>query len=117
MQKVPVIRKTIVLLIILITFFLSNAEPSIANEQGNYENYMNNWNEKIKLASEYLKIAETELKNGDAIQSCVNQKKAAKYGIEASKSLIKAFKENGSKEDIENIEIGLKKWKELRDFC
>ncbi len=73
--------------------------------------------EKIKLASQYLEEAENELKNGDAIQGCINQKKAAGFGIEATESLIKAFQANGSQNDIENIKTGLKKWKELRDFC
>ena len=78
---------------------------------------MDTWNEKIKLASQYLEEAENELKNGDAIQGCINQKKAAGFGIEATESLIKAFQANGSQNDIENIKTGLKKWKELRDFC
>ena len=78
---------------------------------------MDTWNEKIKLASQYLDEAESELKNGDAIQGCIKQKKAAGFGIEATESLIKAFQVNGSQNDIENIKTGLKKGKELRDFC
>ena len=100
---------------IIVIFLSSETALSINNE--NFSDYMDTWNEKIKLASEYLDQAENELKNGDAIQGCINQKKAAGFGIEASESLIKAFKVNGSQGDIENIETGLKKWKELRDFC
>ena len=100
----------------IIVIFISS-ETSLSSNNENFRDYMDTWNEKIKLASEYLDQAENELKNGDAIQGCINQKKAAGFGIEASESLIKAFKVNGSQGDIENVETGLKKWKELRDFC
>ena len=101
----------------MITVIFLSSETAFASNNENFRDYMDTWNEKIKLASEYLDQAENELKNGDAIQGCINQKKAAGFGIEASESLIKAFKVNGSQGDIENIETGLKKWKELRDFC
>ena len=108
------ISKVIFLMIIVI--FLSS-ETALSSNNENFRDYMDTWNEKIKLSSEYLDQAENELKNGDAIQGCINQKKAAGFGIEATESLIKAFQVNGSQGDIENIETGLKKWKELRDFC
>ncbi len=107
---------TNLILCITIVIFLSS-EAAIASNDEDFKIYMDNWNQKIKLASEFLDKAETELKNGDAIQGCINQKKAARLGIEATESLINAFKVNGSQNDIENIENGLQKWKELRDFC
>ena len=106
-----------VILLIIIIIFLSSDTAFASNNQ-NFRDYMNTWNEKIKLASEYLDKAENELKNGDAIQGCINQKKAGSLGVEASKSLIKAFELNSaSKGEIENLENGLNKWKEFRDFC
>ena len=108
------ISKFFVLIILVI--FLS-AGTALASSNQDFRNYMDTWNEKIKLASQYLDEAESELKNGDAIQGCIKQKKAAGYGIEATESLIKAFQANGSKNGIENIKTGLKKWEELRDFC
>ncbi len=102
------------ILIILIVFPVN---PASAYSPEKYEDYLNNWNSKIKLASEFLDNAEKELKNGNEIQACLNQRKAAKYGIEATESLIKAFKESGSTDDLSNIKAGLNKWKELRDFC
>ena len=104
------------LVIIIIVIFIS-AGTAFASSKQDFKNYMDTWNEKIKLASQYLDEAENELKNGDAIQGCIKQKKAAGFGIEATESLIKAFQVNGSQNDIENIKTGLKKWKELRDFC
>ncbi len=105
-------------LIVLILLFLTSV-PATASDtnKGDFQSHINNWNEKIKLASDYLNKAEEELKSGDAIQGCIKQKQAANFGIEATESLIKAFKENGSKGDIENFQTGLEKWKELRDFC
>ena len=107
----------VILLLIIVLYISSNAATAIANDKDGYESYLKIWNQKIKLASEYLDEAEKELKNGDAIQGCIKQKEAAGYGIEATESLIKAFEVNGSQGDIENIQTGLKKWKELRDFC
>ena len=79
---------------------------------------MSNWNKKITLASKYLKQAESALKEGDKYLGCTNQKRAGRLGVEASKSLIKAFKiKSSSKTEIENLQTGLNKWKELRDFC
>ncbi len=105
------------MLIIMILFISLNSEAAIASSEENFEIHMNSWNQNIKLASQYLDEAEKELKNGDAVQGCIMQKKAASYGIEATESLIKAFKANGSKGDIENFETGLRKWRELEEFC
>jgi len=48
---------------------------------------------------------------------CARQREAASYGIEATESLIKALEANGSKTEIENLQAGLDKWRELRDYC
>ena len=75
------------------------------------------WEEKRILATEYLLNAEKALKEGNKSLGCENQKKASKYGVEASLALIKAMKANGSNNGIENFESGLNKWRELGDFC
>ena len=106
-----------IIILLIFLFLISNPANAYDTNKDDFESHMNNWNQNIKLASEYLDKAEKELKNGDAIQSCIKQKQAAKYGIEATESLIKAFKENGSEGDIKSFETGLEKWKELRDFC
>ena len=91
--------------------------PVFAGIEIDFNDYMQIWNEKIELASQYLKDAESSFKNGDELQGCVKQREAAKYGVEATESLIKAFEISGSTSDMSNIESGLDKWKELRDFC
>ena len=100
---------------LLYIFFI--VQPVLSDPASNLDSYMNTWTEKIGLASQYLKDAESEFKNGDELQGCVKQKKAAKYGIEATQSLIKAFEISGSTDDMSNITSGLDKWRELRDFC
>ena len=69
------------------------------------------------MATQYLYQAEKFLKEGNKEKGCANQKKASKYGIEATQSLIKAMKINGSTYGLANFESGLNKWRELGDFC
>ncbi len=91
--------------------------PVNADTMTDFDNYMNIWDEYIELASQYLKDAEFEFKNGEELQGCVKQRQAAKYGIKATESLIKAFEINGSTEDMSSLDSGLAKWRELSDFC
>ena len=99
------------LFILLIAF---QSAPVFAED---FETYMQVWNEKRELATQYLLNAEKALKEGDEATACVTQRKASKYGIEATESLIKAMKINGSTDGLENFESGLNKWRELGDFC
>ncbi len=100
---------------VLTAFSISNT--AFADVGVDFNNYMKAWNENIELAAQYLKNAETEFLNGDALQGCVEQRKAASYGISATESLLKAFKLSGSTDDLSGVQSGLAKWKELRDFC
>ena len=89
----------------------------LADSQNSFDQYMNEWEVKRNLASKYLLEAEAALKSGDELNGCAFQKKASEFGIEGTQALIKAMKVNGSKEEIQNLETGLRKWQELRDFC
>ena len=99
------------LLLLLITI-----QNSPAFAEG-FESYMQEWNDKRELATQYLLDAEKALKEGDEATGCVIQRKASKYGIEATESLIKAMKLKGSSDGLDNFESGLNKWRELGDFC
>ena len=102
------------LLISLILFFL----PVISvNAQSEFDMYLSDFYQKQEKASKILKDIEKELKDGSRERVCARQREAARYGIEATESLIKAFKTNGSKTEIENLQAGLDKWRELRDYC
>ena len=87
------------------------------NAESEFEMYLNDFYQKQEEASKILKEIETDLKDGSRDRLCARQRKAARYGIEATESLIKAFRTNGSKTQIENLQAGLDKWRELRDYC
>ena len=108
------LRLLLIYLIVSI-FFFSLLQPVKAENE--YEIYLNDFYQKQDKASEILKGIEIDLKNGSRERVCTRQREAARYGIEATESLIKAFKLNGSKTEIENLQAGLNKWKELRDYC
>ena len=104
------------LLVSCLIVLLITIQSAAAFAKG-FESYMQEWNEKRELATQYLSEADRALKEGDEVTGCITQRKASKYGIEATKSLIKAMKINGSTDGLENFESGLNKWKELGDFC
>ena len=101
------------LLVLLLTTQIKPAYAVVKD----FELYMKDWNDKRELATQYLLEAEEAFKEGDEAIGCVIQRKASKYGIEATQSLIIAMKLNGSDQGVENFEYGLNKWKELGDFC
>ena len=102
------------LLISLVLLFFSVIS---ANAESEFEMYLSDFYQKQEKASKILKEIETDLKDGSRDRVCARQREAASYGIEATESLIKAFKKNGSKTEIENLQAGLDKWRELRDYC
>jgi len=106
------------ILILSLTFylFLFFLLKSVKAET-EFEMYLSDFYQKQDKASKILKEIEIDLKDGTRDKVCSRQREAAKYGIEATESLIKAFKINGSKIEIENLQAGLNKWKELRDYC
>ncbi len=87
-----------------------NAEPEL-------ETYLSDFYQKQEEASKILREIEKDLKDGSRHRVCARQREAANYGIEATESLIKAFKTRGSKTEMENLRAGLDKWIELRDNC
>ena len=102
---------TLIVTLSLLVFSL----PVKANTK--FEMYMNDFYTKQEKASNLLKEIEIDLKNGSTVRVCSRQKQAAKYGIEATKSLIKAFEIDGTTTDMNIFQAGLDKWKELRDYC
>ena len=106
------------ILILSLTFylFLFFLLKSVKAET-EFEMYLSDFYQKQNKASKILKEIEIDLKDGTRDKVCSRQREAAKYGIEATESLIKAFKINGSKIEMENLQAGLNKWKELRDYC
>ncbi len=107
----------IVLTSTLVSLALFFTKPLYANTNSDFQTHLNIWNKKGSLASSLLKKAEESFQNGDKIEGCKNQTRAALYGIEATESLIKAFEISQTTSDFEDLYSGLDKWRELRDFC
>ena len=103
--------------LLLISLVLLFSSVISANAESEFEKYLSDFYQKQEKASKILKEIETDLKDGSRDRVCARQREAASYGIEATESLIKAFKTNGSKTEMENLQAGLDKWKELRDYC
>jgi len=102
--------------LLLISLVLLFSSVISVNAESEFEMYLSDFYQKQEKASKILKEIETDLKDGSRDRVCERQREAASYGIEATESLIKAFK-NGSKTEMENLQAGLDKWKELRDYC
>ena len=103
--------------LLLISLVLLFSSVIAANAESEFEMYLRDFYQKQERASKILKEIETDLKDGSRDRVCARQREAASYGIEATESLIKAFKINGSKTEMENLQAGLDKWRELRDYC
>ena len=106
---------------LFLLFLISNVLQFLVvisvNAESEFEMYLNDFYQKQEKASKVLKEIETDLKDGSRDRVCARQREAASYGIEATEFLIKAFKTNGSKTEMENLQAGLDKWRELRDYC
>ena len=105
------------LILSLIFSFLLFISVIRVNAETEFELFLNDFYQKQELASQILKEIETDLKNGSKARICAKQREAANYGIEATESLIKAFKINGSMSEMNSLQAGLEKWRELRDYC
>ena len=106
------------LFLISLTFVVllfSSVIPVSAESE--FEIYLSDFYQKQEKASKILKEIETDLKDGSRDRVCAMEREAANYGIKATESLIKAFKTNGSASQLENLQAGLDKWRELRDYC
>ena len=103
--------------LLLISLFLLFSSVISVNAESEFEMYLSDFYQKQEKANKILKEIETDLKDGSRDRVCARQREAASYGIEATESLIKAFKTNGSRTEMESLQAGLDKWRELRDYC
>ena len=108
-------KRLFFLSLIFVVLLFSSVIPVSAESE--FELYLGDFYQKQEKASKILKEIETDLKDGSRDRVCARQREAASYGIEATESLIKAFKTNGSESQMENLQAGLDKWRELRDYC
>lgn len=79
--------------------------------------YMNDFYSKSNEASKILKEIENNLKEGSRKKVCSRQREAARLGILANKSLIKAFEIVGTNPPIESIKASQQRWESILNEC
>jgi len=79
--------------------------------------YMNDFYSKSNEASKILKEIENTLKEGSRKKVCSRQREAARLGLLANKSLIKAFKIEGTNPPMEAIEASQLRWESILNEC
>ena len=91
--------------------------PKQVNAENDLNFYMDDFYKKSSEARLLIKEIESEMKLGIRNRVCPRQIKAAKLGILANESLIKAFKIAGIKPPISSINASQKRWKSLLNDC
>ena len=91
--------------------------PNQVNAEKNLDYYMNDFYTKSNEASQILKEIEGEIKAGIRIKICPRQIKAAKLGILANESLIKAFQIAGTEPPSSAINASKDRWASLLNDC
>ena len=79
--------------------------------------YMNDFYSKSNKASQILKEIENSLKEGSRKKVCSKQREAAKLGLLANKSLIKAFEIEGTQPPMSVIKATQQKWESILNDC
>ena len=79
--------------------------------------YMNDFYSKSNEASQILKEIENTLKEGSRDKVCSRQREAAKLGLLANKSLIKAFEITGAQPPMSSIKASQQRWESLLNEC
>tara|TARA_Y100000994_G_scaffold201929_1_gene172697 strand:- start:115 stop:444 length:330 start_codon:yes stop_codon:yes gene_type:complete len=79
--------------------------------------YMNDFYTKSNQASQILKEIENSLKEGSRKKVCSRQREAARLGLLANKSLIKAFEIEGARPPIKAIKASQERWESIMNEC
>ena len=79
--------------------------------------YMNDFYSKSNKASQILKEIESNLKEGSREKVCTRQREAAKLGLLANKSLIKAFEMEGAQPPMKAIKASQQRWESILNEC
>ena len=91
--------------------------PNKVNAEKFLDFYMNDFYNKSNEASQILKEIEGEIKAGIRMKVCPRQIKAAKLGIMANESLIKAFQIAGTEPPSSAINTSRERWESLLSDC
>ena len=100
--------------LILATYIVS---PSHILGETVLEVYMNDFYSKSNEASQILKEIEKSLKDGSRKKVCSRQREAARLGLLANKSLIKAFEIEGANPPMQAIKASQQRWESILNEC
>ena len=106
-----IILKSIFFLFVLII------TPDISYSNTALDVYMNDFYSKSNEASQILKEIENSLKEGSRKKVCSRQRKAARLGLLANKSLIKAFEIEGANPPMRAIKASQRRWESIMNEC
>ena len=101
-------------LIILLTL---SSSPNQTLAETPFNVYMNDFYSKTSQARNILKEIETNLKEGSRKNVCTRQREAARLGLLANKSLIKAFEKEGVQPPMEEIKLSQRRWESILNDC
>ena len=79
--------------------------------------YMNDFYSKTNEANQILDEIEKSLKEGSRKKVCSRQREAARLGILANKSLIKAFEIEGANPPMQVIKASQQRWESILNEC
>ena len=108
--------KKLIFAFLLILLTLSSL-PNQTLAETPFDIYMNDFYSKSKAASKILKEIEANLKEGSRRNVCSRQREAARLGLLANKSLIKAFEIGGNTPPMEAIKSSQKRWESILNEC
>ena len=100
--------------LVLLTFIIS---PNLTLAEMSLNFYMDDFYSKSNQASKILKEIENDLKEGSRKNVCSRQREAARLGLLANKSLIKAFEIEGTELPTEAIKSSQKRWESILNEC
>tara|TARA_B100000579_G_C22598679_1_gene741583 strand:- start:62 stop:391 length:330 start_codon:yes stop_codon:yes gene_type:complete len=101
-------------LIILLTYIVL---PNQVKAETKIKYFINDFYIKSNEAIQILKEIENELKDGSRQNVCARQRKAARLGLSANESLIKAFQIDDSEVPINVLNKSQKRWESLLNKC
>ena len=101
----------------IFTFLLFITAPTQILADTPLNTYMNDFYSKSNEATKILEDLETNLKEGTRENVCSRQREAARIGLLANKSLIKAFEKEGIPPPFEVIKSSQKRWESILNEC
>ena len=99
---------------ILLTFIIA---PNVILAEMSLNFYMDDFYSKSNEASKILKEIENDLKEGSRKKVCSRQREAARLGLLANKSLIKAFEIEGANPPMQAIKASQQRWESILKEC